>query len=172
MLPIARCTDVVHVTRDIVALHATDPVGPYLSLWARADDFQHKALEDALYERRELAKVLCMRDTLHVVPSEEIPFFFQAYATRRTSAERATMSALLVQAGTCMEGEAGTALEGLHRRVLDVLRARGPLTVRQIRRAVPELEVKVRYAVDKPYERSSGGWLGAAQGWERDIRPL
>jgi hypothetical protein len=151
LLPIARCTDVVQVTRDIVALHATDPVGPYLSLWARTADFRREALKDALYEQREMAKVLCMRDTLHVVPGDEIPFFFQAYASRRTSAERATVSALLVQAGTCMEGEAGTVLVGLHRRVSDVLRARGPLTVRQISQAVPELQARVRYAVTKPY---------------------
>lgn len=151
LLPIARCTDVVQVTRDIVALHATDPVGPYLSLWARTADFRRQALEDVLYERRELAKVLCMRDTLHMVPSEEIPFFYQAYAERRTSAERTTVSALLVQAGICAEGEAETALEALHCRVLIVLRARGPVTVRQIGQAVPELQARVRYGVDKSY---------------------
>ena len=151
LLANSHLANAVQVTRDIVALHATDPVGPYLSLWARTAGFRREVLEDALHERRELAKVLCMRDTLHIVPGDEIPFFFQAYASRRTPAERATLSALLVQAGMCMEGEAGTALEGLHRRVLDVLRARGPLTVRQISQAVPELEVKVGYALDKPY---------------------
>ena len=151
VLPIARCTDVVHVTREIVALHATDPVGPYLSLWARMVDFRREALEDVLYERRELARVLCMRDTLHIVPSEEIPFFFQAYASHRTPAERATVSALLVQAGICAEGEAEKTLERLQYQVLDVLHGKGPSTVRQISQAVPELQARVRYGVDKPY---------------------
>jgi len=151
LLPIARCPNVVQVTRDVVALHATDPVGPYLSLWARTTGFRREALKDALYERRELAKVLCMRDTLHVVPSDEIPFFFQAYASRRTSAERATVSALLVQAGMCTKGEAEKILERLQYQVLDVLHGKGPSTVRQIGQAVPELQARVRYGVDKPY---------------------
>ena len=32
LLPASRLADVVQVTRDIVALHATDATGPYLSL--------------------------------------------------------------------------------------------------------------------------------------------
>ncbi len=151
VLPIARCTDVVQVTRDIVALHATDPVGPYLSLWARTADFRREVLEDVLYERRELAKVLCMRDTLHVVLSEEMPFFFQAYAQRRVLVALRDVGALLVKAGICAGEEAETVLEKLHRQVLDVLVEKGPSTVRQIGQAVPELEAKVRYAVDRPY---------------------
>ena len=71
LLPASRLADVVQVTRDIVALHATAPTGPYLSLWARVPDFQRQGLDDALYERRELARVHCMRMTVHAVPSEE-----------------------------------------------------------------------------------------------------
>lgn len=32
LLPSTRLVDVAQVTRDIVALHATSPTGPYLSL--------------------------------------------------------------------------------------------------------------------------------------------
>jgi len=38
LLPASRLADVAQVTRDIVALHATDPTGPYLSLWARVPE--------------------------------------------------------------------------------------------------------------------------------------
>ncbi len=142
----------VQVTRDIVALHATAATGPYLSLWSRVPDFQRQALEDALYERRELVRVHCMRMTVHAVPSDEVPFFFQAYAERHASAEFRGWESLLVQAGMCQEGEAEALLKKLHRRVLDVLTEKGPSTVRQISQAVPELKTKIRHDVGKPYE--------------------
>ena len=58
LLSTSRLADVVRVTRDLVALHATSAVGPYLTLQARVPDFQHEVLEDALYSRRELAAAL------------------------------------------------------------------------------------------------------------------
>ena len=152
LLPASRLADVVQVTRDIVALHATAATGPYLSLWARVPDFQRQELEDALYERRELARVHCMRMTLHVVPSDEVPLFFQTYVERHALAELRGWESLLVQAGICQEQEAEALLKKLHGQVLDVLTEKGPSTVRQISQAVPELKAKIRHDVGKPYE--------------------
>jgi len=152
LLPASRLADVVQVTRDIVALHATAATGPYLSLWARVPDFQRQGLDDALYERRELVRVHCMRMTVHAVPSDEVPFSFQAYVERHARAEFQGWEYLLVQAGICQEGEAEALLKQLHRRVLDVLTERGPSTARQISQAVPELKAKIRHDVGKPYE--------------------
>ncbi len=152
LLPGSHLTDVVQVTRDIVALHATAATGPYLSLWARVPDFQRQGLEDALYERRELVRVHCMRMTVHAVPSDEVPFFFQAYVERHTQAEFQGWEPLLVQAGLCQEGKAEALLKQLHRRVLDVLTEKGPSTARQISQAVPELKTKIRHGVGKSYE--------------------
>jgi hypothetical protein len=143
--------DLERVVGDLVALHATAPTGPYLSLWARAPGFGREMLEQALYERRTLVRLLCMRTTLHVVRSDEAHFFFQAYAERRIPAERHMLASLLVQAGLCREEQAGAMLEGLQRQVLDAVAERGPATVRQIGEAVPELKAKVRHSVDKPY---------------------
>jgi hypothetical protein len=152
LLPSAQPTGIVQVTRDVVALHATGATGPYLSLWARAPGFQRKALEEALYERRELARVLCMRTTLHVVPSEEVAFFLRAYTQAQLPAELRDPAPLLVQAGLCPETEAGAALETLHQQVLDVLAEKGPATVREISLAVPQLQARVRHSVGKSYE--------------------
>jgi hypothetical protein len=152
LLPGSRRPGVGQVSRDIVALHATSATGPYLSLWARVPGFQQGMLEEALYERRTLARLLCMRSTLHAVPSDEVPFFFQAYSEHRTPAERRHMASLLVQAGLCQESAAGQVLDRLQRQVLDLLVERGPSTVQQISRAVPELMIKVRHSVGKPYE--------------------
>jgi len=109
LLPTSCLTDIVQVTRNIVALHATDATSPYLSLWARVPDFQREALEDALYERRELIKILCMRVTLHAVPSDELPLFFQAFPQaffERRTPPRFRGKLLLVRAGVCQEEEA------------------------------------------------------------------
>ena len=152
LLPASRLADVVQVTRDIVALHATSPTSPYLSLWARVPDFQRQKLEDALYEQRELVRVHCMRMTVHAVSSDEVPFFLQAYVERHTRAEFRGWEPLLVQAGMCQEGEAEVLLKKLHGQVLDVLTERGPSTARQISQAVPELKTKIRHDVGRPYE--------------------
>jgi len=154
LLPASRLADLVQVTRDIVALHATGPTGPYLSLWARVPDFQREALEDALYARRELAKVLCMRVTLHAVPGDEVPLFFQAfqaYVERRTP-PRFRGAGLLVETGVSQAEEASELLEDLHRRVLNVLVEKGPSTLPEISQEVPELTTKVQHDVGKPYE--------------------
>ena len=152
LLPTSRLAAVVRVTRDIVALHATGPTGPYLSLCARVPDFQRQELEDALYERRELTRVHCMRMTVHAVPSDEVPLFFQAYVEHRIPAELQGWESLLVQAGICQEQEAEALLKKLHRQVLDVLTEKGPSTVRGISQTVPELKAKVRHDVGKSYE--------------------
>jgi len=43
LLPTSRRSDVVAVTRDIVALHATEAIAPYLSLWARMPAFSARS---------------------------------------------------------------------------------------------------------------------------------
>jgi hypothetical protein len=152
LLNASRLGDVVQVTRDLVALHATSTTGPYLSLWARVPGFQRQALEDALYERRQLAKVLCMRTTLHVVPADEVPFFYQAYAERWGATESRRGEALLVQAWLCSEEEAAELLQKLQQQIAEVLAGSGPSTVSEISQALPELNAKVRHDVGKPYE--------------------
>ena len=71
--------NVLQVVHDMVALHSTSAAAPYLTLRARVQGFQRSMLEDELYERRRLARVLCMRNTVHVVPSDRLPYFHQAY---------------------------------------------------------------------------------------------
>ena len=155
LLPGSRGDAVVQVTRDVVALHATAATGPYFSLWARVSDFRREMLEDALYEQRTLAKLLCMRVTLHVLPSDEAPFFHQAFPydfLERPTPPQFRGAGLLAGAGVCGEDEANALLEDLHRRVLAVVAEKGPSTVRQMGNKVPELRAKIRHDVGKPYE--------------------
>jgi hypothetical protein len=143
---------VVPVVRDIVALHATVATSPYLSLWARVPDFRRETLDEALYEQRTLARTLCMRTTLHIVPSDEVPYFLGAYQEKGLQGGLMDEEQLLVRAGLCQEGDAGVLLDQLAQRVLGTLRERGPSTVLQIGKTVPELRAKVRHSAGKAYE--------------------
>jgi hypothetical protein len=155
LLPGARGDDVVQVTRDVIALHATAATGPYFSLWARVGGFQRRALETALYEQRTLVKLLCMRVTLHVVTSDEAAFFYHAFPSdffERLMPVEFRGGGLLAHAGLCGEEEAGALLADLHRRVLAVVTENGPSTVRQMGSKVPELRAKIRHDVGRAYE--------------------
>ena len=76
LLPQSRSDDVVQITRDVVALHATSATTTYFSLWACVRGFQRSDLEDALFDQRTLARLLLMRVTMHVVPIDEVAHFF------------------------------------------------------------------------------------------------
>ncbi|MFN2273027.1 MAG: winged helix DNA-binding domain-containing protein [Anaerolineae bacterium] len=153
--PDSRGDDVVQVVRDVVALHATAATGPYFSLWARVGDFQREMLEDALYEKRALVKLLCMRVTLHVVASDEAVFFYRAFPAdffERPMPIEFRGGGLLAHAGLCSEEEAPALLADLHRRVLAVVTEDGPSTTQQIGRKIPEFAAKIHHDVGKAYE--------------------
>ena len=61
-------TRVEDIAGELVGLHATDPATVYLSLQQRLADFTPADLDDALYERRSLTRLLGMRRTMFVVP--------------------------------------------------------------------------------------------------------
>jgi len=50
----------------------------YLTLWNRVKNFRKELLDDALYKQRKLIELVLMRQALHIVPVEELPYYFQA----------------------------------------------------------------------------------------------
>jgi len=77
----SKSNDVVQIVSDILGLHATSPIAPYLSLLARTLEFQKTSLERELYVERSLARVRCMRKTVFVLTKELVPIALAA--TRR-----------------------------------------------------------------------------------------
>src|SRR5262245_19786277 len=75
-----RAGDAVQAAAGVVALHATDPASVYLAAWARTRDLTVGAVERALYEERTLVRMLGMRRTVFVVPSELAPVLQAACA--------------------------------------------------------------------------------------------
>jgi hypothetical protein len=79
----ARNVSVESIVEHVGGLHGTNAPGPYLSLWSRRKGFAREELQAALYEERCLAKVLCMRNTLFVLPKAMLPVVYQATKRRR-----------------------------------------------------------------------------------------
>ena len=61
------------VVREICGLHAQVMSSAELTLWARVEDLEPEAVQEALWERRSLAKTWAMRGTLHLLPADELP---------------------------------------------------------------------------------------------------
>jgi len=60
------------VIDDCFGLHGTEMMTPYLSLRARLPGFQRDDLYDALYRRRRLGRIRCVRRTLYVLTHEQM----------------------------------------------------------------------------------------------------
>jgi hypothetical protein len=79
----AATVSIVQSVQDIGGLHATGATVPYLALWARGRASAKEDLHTALYDQRSLAKVLCMRNTLFILPKALLPVAYQATKRRR-----------------------------------------------------------------------------------------
>jgi hypothetical protein len=72
---------VLQVAADIGGLHATSTTTPYLSLYSRLKGFTRESLDVELNEKR-LAKIRCMRGTMHMLPASA--YMETVSALRRT----------------------------------------------------------------------------------------
>src|SRR5262249_33835982 len=97
---------VADITRRMVALAATDPATVYLALRARiAGPVTPDEISTALYERRDLVRMLAMRRTVFVVPAESVPVIQASTTDRIATDQRARLLKLLDQAGVGPDAE-------------------------------------------------------------------
>ncbi|MCV7279338.1 AlkZ family DNA glycosylase [Mycolicibacterium flavescens] len=125
------------VVRGLIALHATDPATPYLSLWSRLPGFSVADLDAALYHHRGVVKHLAMRRTLWAVPTDDLPAVQCAASDRVAGNERRRLIADAQKAGVCVDG--AKWLAAARTAVLDYLTANGPTDAKSLRTALPEL---------------------------------
>jgi hypothetical protein len=78
-----RPAKLLDVVGDICGLHAQVMSSTELSLWARIDGLERGAVQELLWERRELVKLWVMRGTLHLLPSRELGFWLSALGRQR-----------------------------------------------------------------------------------------
>lgn len=125
------------MTAGLIALHATDPATPYLSLWARNQRFDTLDLDRLLYQRRSAVKHLAMRRTLWVVNADDLPLIQAAASDRVADNERRRLVADLHKGGVTEDGE--NWLDTAGAAVLRQLKEQGPASSAELRAALPEL---------------------------------
>lgn len=74
----SKIDDIVQIVKDIGGLHATSAISPYLSLFARAEKFEKADLSRELSQRKSLARVRYVRNTVYILPRDFIPLAFAA----------------------------------------------------------------------------------------------
>jgi hypothetical protein len=148
--PITHTADCVEsVAANLVGLHSSDPATVYLSAQQRIAGFSVGDLDDALYERRSLARILGMRRTMFVVPLDLAAVVDAACTRSLIAPERRRTRQLLAGEGI---SDPETALaEAMAATLKAIEAAREPLAARSLTPAVPELQVQISLAAGKAY---------------------
>ncbi|MYT33917.1 MULTISPECIES: winged helix DNA-binding domain-containing protein [unclassified Streptomyces] len=171
LTPSSRATTPQEVAGAMVALHATDPATVFLAAAARMQAPTVGAIDRALYDTAELARIRCMRRTMFVVPAALAPAVHAA-TVKDTHRHRADALATLAKA-LGWDERRYTAVE---QATLDALTTRGQATAAELATDVPDLREQIVTFPGKPYQsrqRASTPVLGvlAAQGRIRRARP-
>ena len=140
------------VARRLVALHATDPATVYLSIMARmAGQVTPGTIEESLYGRRDLIRMLAMRRTVFVIPAESVPVV-QASTTDRVAKDQRALLLRHLHGGTTI-AEPESWLADVERSVLRRLAERGgTATATELSAAEPRLKTTLVMAAGKPYQ--------------------
>ena len=141
---------VVEAAESIIALHGTDPVTVYLSAWARtgcrADD-----VDQAIYDRRVLVRMLGMRRTVFVVPAGLVPVV-QAACTDDVARRLRRQLEKDLATGQVGDGDPGRWLREVGAGVLAALLARGDgASGAQLSEDEPRLRTQLSFSPDKSY---------------------
>jgi hypothetical protein len=170
----APAGSIEEVAGDLVGLHSSDPATVVLSARARLDPFAVTDLEDALYERRTLLRMLAMRRTMFVVPLDLAAVMDAACTRALVPVERRKLVAMLTEGGVA---DVDAWIDRVCTETVAALRAAGPLPASRLTKVVPELALQLKVAVGKRYEGLVGVstrvlFLLAAEGVIARGRPL
>src|SRR5215467_2509892 len=132
--------DLVTISRDICGVQAQIMSAAQLQFWARNHAITPEMVNEALWQKRSLAKTSLMRQTLHLVPTQDFPLYIAANRSARVKA------VLSVMARFKITRDEADALSGL---ILETLKA-GPAPHVAIRSAVqPRVSKRVLAWMDK-----------------------
>jgi hypothetical protein len=132
--------DLVTICRDICGAQAQVMSAAYLQLWTRNHAITRPEIEGALWKTRTLVKTSLMRQTLHLVPTDEFPLYIAALRPSRLA------GALRIMARCGIGREEGEALTPV---IMDALSS-GPLGRAAIAAAIrPKVSKRVRAWMEK-----------------------
>lgn len=138
------------VATALVAVHATDPATVHLSIAARAPTLGVNDTENELYDEHEVLRVLGMRRTLFVVPTDLVPAIHASCTRKIADVENRRLVKMLDEAGIGAGDPAGH-LAALKAEVLDVLDRRGEALGRELAGEVDGLRQAIVIAEGKAY---------------------
>ena len=153
---LARATRVdtpLEAARGVVCLHATDPASVYLAAWARMHAPTVAGIDRALYDDRELVRMIAMRRTMFVVPVDDAAILHAAASQAVARRERKRNEQLAELLGV---DNPAAWLRKVERATLAALERRGEATAQELSKDVPELRRKVRVNIGKNYEGDIG----------------
>jgi hypothetical protein len=133
------------VAASMVGLHSSDPVSVFLSAWARVDGFEPADLEDALYRRRSLVRMLGMRRTLFVVPVDLAAVMDEACTKALAPRQRSRLIRVLEEQRVAPAGRGARWLDRVALDTLAALEERGEASARELTADVPKLATKLRF---------------------------
>ena len=132
--------DVVTISRDMCGVQAQMMSAAYLQVWTRNHAITRAQVETALWKSRTLVKTSLMRQTLHLIPTDEFAVYIAALQPSRVA------QALRVMARCGIEREES---EDLTQLIMHALSA-GPLGKAAINGAVrPKVSKRVRSWMEK-----------------------
>ncbi|WP_194820445.1 winged helix DNA-binding domain-containing protein [Nocardia sp. XZ_19_385] len=147
-----RVADAAEIARSMVVLHATDPATVYLSVGARGLDLVPADVEKALYDDRTLLRMLAMRRTMFIAPTELVPALQSSCADALAEKQRRTYGRYLEQAGV-IDGDVATWLADVEAETHQTLLTLGAATGAQLSKAVPRLRTQVNPTPEKSYSK-------------------
>ncbi len=122
----SKTDDVVQIVKDVGGLHGTIPKTPYLSMFSRVKNFTRETLDEALYEKRSLGKIRCVRKTVYILPKGMISIAFSA--TKK-------MVELTSERYSRYLGVTQKEYSKMSKRVLEVLKG-GEMTAKEMKNAL------------------------------------
>ncbi len=165
------------VAGDLAGLHSSDPPTPFLASWARVEGFTPEELEDVLYERRSMLRMIGMRRTLFVVPLDLAAAIDASCTKALVPRERTRLARWLEEYGHVRSGGGERWIDRVSAKTLDVLRDRGEAAARELTAAIPELAVRFTFGEGTTWAGSMGGstrilFLLSIEGKVTRARPL
>ena len=146
--PDARASSVAAVAEALGALHSSDAATVFLSVRARTDGLDPRAIERELYDERTVLRMLGMRRTLFVVPRDARPLVQVACTDAIAGRERTRLERALASTPGIADPRAW--LVDAEAAALGAVEAAGEAATAEVVRAVPLLATKV--------ELGSGRW--------------
>jgi DNA glycosylase AlkZ-like len=143
---------VVGVADALVALHATDPATVHLSVAARVPGSEVAGTERALYDDRTLIRMLGMRRTVFVVPTQFAPMVQAGCTDDIAVKQRKLLVKHLTEAGVAGDVDAsGNWLAAVEESTATALTLRGSATAQELSADEPRLRTRLNMAEGKTY---------------------